>query len=202
MNFPDWLQDQILRSGNTRKEIAKLAGMPKNEMDGICNGDVPKNHRLKGLAFALNLNVYEIEDALEEKEESNLEPVNSHPVADLKEVNEQTEKPGAKPKTAKIKNSTKRVHDLTPPKEKHCRHCDTETGTEAMRHSESRVIKFLDKGGIMGAKINDNLTAWLCFACDQKLSAPVMEEDPELIDRALRDHALAWSLAIIRTHLL
>ncbi len=85
MNFSDWLQDQIIKSGKTRKEIAKLANMPKREMDDICNGGIPKYHRLKWIASALNLTVYEIEDALLESKNSNLEPVvNVHPIADFK----------------------------------------------------------------------------------------------------------------------
>ena len=108
-------------------------------------------------------------------------------------------KPGAKSKTTKIKNRSPRLHNLTPPKNKYCRHCGVEKGTECFRHTESRIIKFLDSGGIMGGKINDNLTAWLCLECDFELSYKL---DKNSSWQQERSHALLWAIAIIKTHLL
>ncbi len=83
MNFSDWLQDQILRSGHTRKEFAKLAGIPKRRMDEFCNGMCPSSFESMKVSKALGIGFDEIEDVIGGKEPS-LDPVNSHPVADLK----------------------------------------------------------------------------------------------------------------------
>jgi len=80
-----------------------------------------------------------------------------------------------------------------------CVKCGTKDGTICARHSESRVIKFLDGGGIMGGKINDNLTAFLCMECDCELSAPLPKDASQ---EAINLHALEWAILIIKTHLL
>lgn len=108
-------------------------------------------------------------------------------------------KPGPKKKSAKIKNKAPRLHDINPPKEKHCRCCGLETGTECYRHAESRLIKFLCGGGIMGGKIPDSMTGWMCALCDHKLSDPLPKDTPEI--EVLR-HAWEWSMVIFKTHLL
>ena len=73
------------------------------------------------------------------------------------------------------------------------------TGTECFRHSESRIIKFLDGGGIMGSRINDNLTAWLSDEADRKLSKSLPKNATE---QEIEKHALEWAILIIKTHLL
>lgn len=84
MNFSDWLQDQILRSGKTPKEIAQLMkGFPKRRLDEIRNGMCPSSYEVIQLSKALGTSPDEMEDVIGGKE-PNLEPVNSHPVADLK----------------------------------------------------------------------------------------------------------------------
>lgn len=64
MNFSDWLQDQILKSGKTRKEIAKLAGIPKNQFDSFCNGTLPTRYQVSKLSSALNVDKDEMHDIL------------------------------------------------------------------------------------------------------------------------------------------
>jgi len=108
-------------------------------------------------------------------------------------------KPGKAKKKTKIWNSPVRLHDIKKPEDKACRHCDILTGTESHRHPESRIIKFLDGGGIAGGKNNDNLTSWLCFECDAELSAPL---NRPATNQQLDEHALKWALAIIKTHLI
>lgn len=196
MNFSDWLQNQILRSGYTRKEIAKLAGMPKNEMDSICNGELPKRYRIGSIAYALNLNKHEVEDALDSPSELNLGPVNIHPVADLKKVNEKSEKPGMKPKSTKIKNSAVRLHDLTPPKEKHCRWCNVETGSENFRHCEIPLLKHRHGKG-WGVKIDDNLSVWGCAKCDSEMS----QKPFEATETEMLRWENKWLIGICESHL-
>jgi hypothetical protein len=71
------------------------------------------------------------------------------------------EKPGAKPKK-KPKTRQIKIHDIEKPKDLACKNCGVETETECYHHSESTRIKMLVGGGIMGDKINNHLTAWLC----------------------------------------
>ena len=108
------------------------------------------------------------------------------------------EKPGKKPK-GKIKNKPVRLHDMNLPDRMHCRKCGRETGTESLRHAESRIIKFLDGGGCVGSKINDNLTSLLCIDCDRIMSTPLPKNCTDLESK---EFALEWSLLIIKTHLI
>ena len=199
MTFAEYLQDKMLKSKKTRKEFAKLAVMPKHIVDDFCNGVIPTSWEIGLLSNALGVIPDEIEWVIYGDNEQTLDPIKRQSGIDLplKQAPNQLKKDTKLPPNSKKK--------LVPPGEKHCRKCDIETGTECYRHVESRVIKFLDKGGIMGGKVNDNLTAWLCFECDQKLSSPVIKkETPSIndIDNLVRDHALAWALAIIKTHLI
>ncbi len=83
MTFTDYLLDQILRSGHSRKEIAQLMpNFPKRRLDEICNGLCPSSHEVMQLSRALNVSVDEMEDLISGKE-STLEPVKSHFKADL-----------------------------------------------------------------------------------------------------------------------
>lgn len=109
------------------------------------------------------------------------------------------EKPGPKKKTSKIKNKGPRLHDLKPPDKKHCRGCGQETGTEAFRHAESRLVKFMSGGGITGGKINDRLTGWLCMDCDAIYSEQ-LEKNASYND--LLVHAYNWMTVIIKTWLI
>lgn len=91
----------------------------------------------------------------------------------------------------------KRKSKLKPPKEKHCRRCFRTTQTEAWRHAESRIIKFEHGGGIMGGKIPDSQTAWLCMDCDHDLSKPMWKNaSPEELEL----HAEAWRGVIKDSH--
>ena len=83
MNFSDWLQDQILRSGHTRKEIAQLMDrFPKRRLDEICNGLCPSSYEVMQLSKVLNTSVDEMEGLISGKEPS-LKPVDSHFKNDL-----------------------------------------------------------------------------------------------------------------------
>lgn len=106
-------------------------------------------------------------------------------------------KPG-KPKKSR-KKPIKTGRNLKPPKKKHCRYLGYETGTECFRHAESRIIKFLDGGGITGSRINDNLTAWLSDEADRKFSKHLKKGATEQEET---EHALQWAILIIKTHLL
>lgn len=83
MNFTDWLLDQILRSGHTRKEIAKLMdGFPKRRLDEICKGMCPSSYEVIQLSKVLNASVDEMEGLISGKEPT-LKPVDSHFKTDL-----------------------------------------------------------------------------------------------------------------------
>lgn len=82
---------------------------------------------------------------------------------------------------------------LIPPNEKYCRHCFVETGTERFCHAESRLIKMKYGGGIMGSKILDDQTGWLCVECDIKLSKPLQKDASE---EELQFHKRQWETAI------
>jgi len=83
MNFSDWLQDQILRLGHTRKEIAQLMDrFPKRRLDEICNGMCPSSYEVAQLSKVLNTSVDEMEDMISGKE-STLKPIDSHFKTDL-----------------------------------------------------------------------------------------------------------------------
>lgn len=89
---------------------------------------------------------------------------------------------------------------MKPPVDKHCRRCGRTTKTECYRHCENRIIKFeLGGGGIMGGKIDDRLTAWICQKCDSELSAPLPKDCSE---EFLLFHAVEWFKAIFKTWLL
>ena len=106
-------------------------------------------------------------------------------------------KPGVKKKK---KNTQKEVgRKLTIPNDQRCRFLGYQTGTECYRHAESSIIKYLDGGGVMGSRINDNLTAWLSDTADKLLSKPVPKDAS---DAEHEKHALAWAILIIKTHLL
>ena len=99
------------------------------------------------------------------------------------------------PKPGKAKKSHR--PKLKPPKERYCRRCFRTTGTEAWRHSESRIIKFESGGGIMGGKIPDDQSAFLCMDCDSYLSKPMWKSaSPEELEL----HAEAWRGVINLSH--
>ena len=98
------------------------------------------------------------------------------------------EKPGKK---------KKKSHKIKPPVEKHCRKCGVETGTECWRHAESRIIKFESGGGIMGGKIPDDQTSWLCMSCDSELSQPLPRNATQ---KQLKAHAAEWYRLIELSH--
>ena len=80
MEFHDWLQETIRDSGMVRKEIAKLAGIPKNHLDAWCTGaSFPSNYEISRLSKALNIDEMEIDDAINGKHEPKLEPIAQHP---------------------------------------------------------------------------------------------------------------------------
>ena len=103
------------------------------------------------------------------------------------------EKPGPKKKTAKIKNSKTRLHDIKKPAEKHCRWCGVETGTECFRHAEVTWMKHKYGFGT-GRKVDDNLTVWGCEKCDRKYSKKPLEKYVDIWE-------YAWMKGIIETHL-
>ncbi len=198
MSFNDWLQNEVLERDIGYKELAKASRLPIYTITAICKDQIKViDWQIPKIANGLGIDSDIIKDIISNEKRMNLESVNG---SDFSFENKRKiEKPGKKTKTAKISNSTPRLHDIKLPKEKHCRNCGQETGTECMRHSESRVIKFLDGGGIIGGKINDNLSAWLCMQCDGEMSYPLPKNASE---QRINNHALKWALAIIRTHLL
>lgn len=70
-------------------------------------------------------------------------------------------KPG---KPVKKKLSTKRIlsHNIEVPVNRNCVNCNGNPEKTCHHHAESTRIKMLSGGGIMGGKIGDKLTAWLC----------------------------------------
>jgi hypothetical protein len=110
------------------------------------------------------------------------------------------EKPGPKKKKTKIHNRP-RLHDIKPPIiDDVCsaEGCD-ESETLRWCHCEDDTIKFMDGGGIVGGKINDNLTALLCAKHDLEYSLKPDRNSPQIWKDM---HTLKWALAIIRSHLL
>lgn len=105
-------------------------------------------------------------------------------------------KPGLhKKKTIKTPYVKKR--EIEPPSEKHCRRCNKTTEKECYRHSESRIVKFLGTGGIMGDKIPPRMSAWLCSKCDLIMSkTPPKDSSYDVI----KDHALEWLILIVKSH--
>ena len=194
MNFSDWLQDKILKSGKTRKEVAKLARIPKNRMDDICSGLCPPSYESRKISKALDISYDEMEGIISGDIEPTLEPIKRQSGTDfpLKQATNQLK---SKHKTPFKEKEFK----LIPPKNKHCRRCGVESGTECFRHSESRIIKFLVGGGIIGSKIPDILTGWLCEKCDQELSEPLSKNATKEQEEK---HAYEWLLSIVKTHLI
>ena len=82
-----------------------------------------------------------------------------------------------------------------PPIEKHCRRCSRRTYKERWCHSESRIIK--GGTGIMGGKIPDDQTAWLCFDCDLIMSKSLPNQAPQSKFKA---HAKEWKRLIDLSH--
>jgi hypothetical protein len=107
-------------------------------------------------------------------------------------------KPGPKKKRTK-KTEYIKIREIQRPEKLHCRRCKTETGTEAFRHTESRLIKLLCGGGIVGSKLPDTLTAYLCMECDVIMSKPLPKDATE---QELKDHALEWFILIASTWLI
>jgi hypothetical protein len=107
-------------------------------------------------------------------------------------------KPGPKP--PKKRNNQKKIgRGLEPPEKKHCRRCGILTGTEAYRHAENRLIKYFEGGGIMGSRINDNLSAFLCHDCDREMSEPIPKSAAM---SEVYEHGFYWLKYIVLTHLI
>ena len=194
MSFSDWLQDLILRSGHTRKEIAKLAGIPKNQMDGLCNRTEPNRFQIQRLTKVLNVNEDEIFCLIDCKTEVKLDPIKSHFKTNLP----QKQTPNQLKSDYKTPLQPKNFK-LVIPEKRHCRRCDRITNTECFRHAESRIIKFLVGGGIMADKIPDTLTGWMCFDCDAELSASLPKDATKEQEEK---HAYEWLIVIAKTHLI
>jgi len=103
-------------------------------------------------------------------------------------------------KGSKIKNRRVRVHDIRQPKEKHCRWCGRETGTECFRHCEIPLLK-MKYGKGMGVKIDDSLTVWGCYECDLKMSTKLNPLDEDYTFEKLIEWENKWMMGIIETHL-
>lgn len=99
------------------------------------------------------------------------------------------EKPGKK-----VKKKRKKIK---PPKEKYCRYLGYVTGTERWCHAESRIIKFMHGGGIMGSKIPDHETAWLSSYADGWLSEPLPKDATQ---KDLEIHSRLWRQVIKDSH--
>ncbi len=99
------------------------------------------------------------------------------------------------PKPGKPKKSKR--PKIKPPVDQYCRRCFRTTGTEAWRHAESRIIKFEHGGGIMGDKLPDDQTAWMCMDCDHDLSRPV---DRNAAPEEFELHAYEWRGVIKLSH--
>lgn len=99
------------------------------------------------------------------------------------------EKPG--------KHKKKKQKMPKPPREKHCRYLGYETGTERWCHAESRNIKFLFGGGIVGGRLPHDQTAWISAEADQILSKP-LPKDASLVE--LGGHEEQWRRLIELSH--
>ena len=84
-----------------------------------------------------------------------------------------------------------------PPEERYCRRCGVNYGNCCYRHAESRIIKFESGGGIMGNKIPDSKTGWLCDRCDRIMSKPL---DKNASQKQLQAHADEWNRLIKLSH--
>ena len=107
-------------------------------------------------------------------------------------------KPGLKEKSTKIHNKRGRTHDIDKPETLYCRACKSTTGTECWRHAEVPWLKWAFGSGT-GAKVDDNLTAWLCMDCDSVYSKKP-EKDASLLE--LAEYDVKWLTVIILSHLL
>jgi len=83
MDFGNWLTEKIRDSRNTRQEIAKLSGIPKNKLNLLCSGSLPSPYQSKKLSKALNIGFDEIEDMVSGGGNQSLNPVKSHSKVDL-----------------------------------------------------------------------------------------------------------------------
>lgn len=121
------------------------------------------------------------------------EPFQSCPLCPKSKI----QKPGKKKQERPVTKSLY-IHKIDKPKDLSCKNCDLETGTENYHHAESKRIKYLDGGGIMGGKINDRLTAWLCKDCGYEFDTrPGDKAEQCLIDQ----HDLFSYDCIAKTHL-
>jgi hypothetical protein len=108
------------------------------------------------------------------------------------------EKPGPKPKKAKIPNRV-RLHDFKKPDpESVCANCGMHSESLSCRHIEVAWWKCRYGKGT-GTKVDDRLTALLCETCDKMLS-PAISKDSSENSQMVRE--LMWLRAIIKTHLL
>lgn len=106
------------------------------------------------------------------------------------------------PKKKKVKTTKRvKVRTIEPPTDRKCVNCKRTTETECYHHAESKVLKFLKGGGIMGSKIPDLLSAWLCdsISCGQKFDTVPSREDTETVKL---EHDLFSCVQVIKTHLL
>ena len=199
MTFTDWILDQILRSGFSRKEIAKRANIPKGKFDSICKGEFPQKHLINDIAYALSLETYEVIDAMEGREESTFEPVKDHFGTSQDNSVEKIEKPGEKQKTSKIKNSSSRVHDIKKPDDKECWICNQpDDGTCYFHHMEVPYYK-IKYGSGTSVKVIDKLTVWGHHSCGTELSIQPLKSDPEI--NHLR-YEVQWSRLIIENKII
>ena len=83
MNFDEWIQEKIRDSGHTRKEIAKMAGIPKNQFDDICKGKEPSRYQVQRLSKILNIDSDEIFCIISEKIEVKIKPIKVNAEVDL-----------------------------------------------------------------------------------------------------------------------
>ena len=84
-----------------------------------------------------------------------------------------------------------------PPLHRYCRSCGQNTDTERWCHAESRIIKFESGGSVMGGKIPDSETSWLCVKCDSELSQPLPKNASQ---KELIEHARQWRRLIKLSH--
>ena len=198
VNFSDWIQDEILRSGYTRKEVAKLAGIPKNQLDSICNGICPSSYQSSKLSKALNISFDEMEGMISGDTKSSIAPIDNRFVQSSCSP-EAKEKPGEKKKESKIKNSAPRLHDINPPKEKHCWVCNLpDDKTCYFHHCEVPYYK-IKYGSGMARKLDDRLVIWAHHKCGTELSIHPDKDAPEIEHSR---YEVVWSRLLIENKIL
>jgi hypothetical protein len=176
--------------GPNRQEIARSCKIPKNRIDSFCKGiETPKPFQVCLLSHALNIDSEIMESWIDTDDSSIFQPISFNGTT-IKPELKKVDKPGVKVKSVeKVKRlKFSKTVEIEPPKERYCRRCERETGTECYRHDESRRKSKFGKG--YGKKVKHRRSAWLCNDCDAVMS-PDLPKTATENEQLRRD--LEWS---------